>query len=165
MAVVHVSPTEDPGTGIVQITTTVWRPFEAEFRDFRNEIEKKIEDVREEIHLAECKAAHQERLLQEMERKEASQQRRISSLIHRKAQLESDEAHSWRIQTNERRLSRHLSNEDWLLWLMALKKSEDNNYSQSSLPMITRGPSSRLVKKAMELPASGPDSEMVLKNG
>jgi hypothetical protein len=103
--------------GFVQATTALWKPFEAEFGSFQNELQRQNEDVREEINLASRQAAHQERQLQVMEREVASQHRVIGTLFRRRAELDSDEARNWRIEASEWKSSRVcLSNKMWMLY-------------------------------------------------
>ncbi|KAI9866921.1 MAG: hypothetical protein M1813_000318 [Trichoglossum hirsutum] len=114
----------------VQATIALWRPFEVEFGNFQNELQRQNKCVKREIDLASQQAAWQERQLQEMERKAASRYRLLDDLFHRKAVLESDEAHNWRLQADERK-------------------------SNLFLPTITKQHSNKLVESDMALPAHG----------
>jgi hypothetical protein len=81
--------------GVVQATTALWRPFEVEFGNLQNELQKQNERVRIEIDLASQQAAYQERMA-------ASQERRLSRW---RAKRDHDEALNRRIQANKRQLS------------------------------------------------------------
>ncbi|KAI9770818.1 MAG: hypothetical protein M1839_003044 [Geoglossum umbratile] len=89
--------------GFVQATTALLRPFEAEFGNFRNELQRQNECIKREIDFASQQAAWQERQLQEMERKAASRHRHLGDLFHRKAISDGDEAYNWRLQASERK--------------------------------------------------------------
>ena len=91
--------------GFVQAAAALWRPFEAEFGDFQNELQKQNRHVCEEIDLAFQQAHRQEQLLQAMEREAASRYRLSSNLFRRRVKLDSDEARHWRLQANERQSS------------------------------------------------------------
>jgi hypothetical protein len=81
--------------GVVQATTALWRPFEVEFGNLQNELQKQNERVRLEIDLASKQAIHQEHMA-------ASQERRLSRW---RAKRDRNEALNQRIQANKRQLS------------------------------------------------------------
>ncbi|KAH0556171.1 hypothetical protein GP486_005897 [Trichoglossum hirsutum] len=91
--------------GIAQAATAIWRPFEAEFGDFRNELQRQDKNVQDEISLAFQQAHSQEQLLQVMEREAASRYRYSGYLFRRRATQDSDEARNWRLQISERKSS------------------------------------------------------------
>ncbi|KAI9766767.1 MAG: hypothetical protein M1839_004771 [Geoglossum umbratile] len=80
--------------GVVQATTALWRPFEVEFGNLQNELQKQNERVRIEIDLASQQAAYQERMA-------ASRERHLSRW---RAKRDHDEALNRRIQANKRQL-------------------------------------------------------------
>ena len=55
-------------TALVQVRTTLWKPFDAEFGKFRNDLQQQCGEVQKEITLAAEHAAERERQLQEQER-------------------------------------------------------------------------------------------------
>ncbi|KAI9764860.1 MAG: hypothetical protein M1840_008006 [Geoglossum simile] len=117
---------------VLQVTIALWRSFETEFGSFQTELQRQNECIKREIDLASQQAAHQERQLQEMERRATSRHRLSSDLFHRKAKLGSDEAHNWRLQASERksrkkkeRLLKSLSSYDYK---MAFKQACRKRY-------------------------------------
>lgn len=85
------------GSGLAQLTTVLWKPFESRFCVFQEELKSKSGEVREEIALTLERAAHRERQLQVIERNVSSQYR-IRADAHRHEERE------WRLQMNERKL-------------------------------------------------------------
>jgi hypothetical protein len=83
----------------------LWNPFETEFGEFQKQLQIQNEEVSQEINLASNQAAAQEQKLQVMEREAASKYRNIQDVFRRRANLESDEARTWRLQVNEQKSS------------------------------------------------------------
>jgi len=142
--------------GFVQVTTALWRPFEAEFGNFQNELQRQNDHIRREIDLASQQAARQERQLQEIEREAAFRYRLSGNLFHRRAKLDSDEARNWRLQASERQSS-------WFRFVICIvdvvltmyQERKRNAYSILFLPTITRQHSNKLVESDIATPARG----------
>jgi|SRR5271170_4890742 len=103
----------------------LWKPFETEFGELQKQLQIQNEEVSQEINLASNQAAAQEQKLQVMEREAASRHRKIQDVFRQRANLESDEARTWRLQVNERKSSAFsLPIDIQILYLPGIRREE-----------------------------------------
>lgn len=76
----------------------------------------RVGDIDIQLNLAEKKAAAQERVLQEEERKSSQKHRQVKALLRRQLKLESAEARASRQQAAERRLGEYRGRDTYLSW-------------------------------------------------
>ena len=96
--------------GFEHFTQAFWKPFELQFGSFAINLKNQCKDVQEEIGLASQQAAFQERQVQVAYRKSGLD-------FRQKMQQESAEARHWRLQREERMLSKSPSRD--CLWMDA----------------------------------------------
>ena len=88
--------------GFFQLAKSFFVPFDTEFKEFAEQLQRKSETVNAEILLASNVAADQERRLQLAERKQAAAHRRSSQAFRMNAEKLSTEEQTWRQQVQKR---------------------------------------------------------------
>lgn len=93
-------------TAISQIVSSVFSPFESEFKAFIDELQQAAEAVKLQVTLASKQAAHETAKLVKLESKENETHRRMAVRFRSDVRKEHDEARQWRLRKVEREAAR-----------------------------------------------------------
>jgi len=93
-------------TAILQTLSSIFNPFEAEFKAFHDELDRTAKLVQSQISLASKQVAQETARLLELESKENVEHRWLALKFHKDARKEHDEAHQWRIRRAKREVEK-----------------------------------------------------------
>jgi hypothetical protein len=102
--------------GLKQFTMALMKPFEAEFGALKNTLRKQNDNIRVEASVASKQAAHNERLLQEAERKK-------NSLFRLDNRIQRKEVQNWMLQVERQRSSMSITIQSFYTKRNSLKTS------------------------------------------